>query len=138
LRRRRAGDGGGDNQQTYKNGKPVCRYGAKCYRANPDHRLQFWHPPKNGGGGSSTTTPRKPTTATATTPARAAGDDDAISDEEDNAQQQREQNREVEGKVKTLSAMTAFRELDPGVIRDVLEANEGSLHLTMEALKQLV
>ena len=24
--------------------KPVCKYGASCYRKNPDHRKQFSHP----------------------------------------------------------------------------------------------
>lgn len=25
---------------------PLCRYGAKCYRKNPEHLQQFSHPPK--------------------------------------------------------------------------------------------
>eukprot|EP00736_Rhodelphis_marinus_P004526 Rmarinus@m.3813 len=25
-------------------GKPACRYGAKCYRKNPKHLAEFWHP----------------------------------------------------------------------------------------------
>jgi len=24
--------------------KPPCKYGAACYRANPTHRAEFWHP----------------------------------------------------------------------------------------------
>lgn len=24
----------------------VCKYGAKCYRQNPEHREKFWHPPQ--------------------------------------------------------------------------------------------
>lgn len=24
--------------------KPPCKYGAACYRANPAHRAEFWHP----------------------------------------------------------------------------------------------
>ncbi len=27
-----------------------CKYGAKCYRKNPDHLKQFSHPPKDGSG----------------------------------------------------------------------------------------
>lgn len=26
---------------------PPCKYGAKCYRTNPDHLRQFYHPPKD-------------------------------------------------------------------------------------------
>jgi hypothetical protein len=138
----------GESKQAYKNGKPVCRYGATCYRVNPDHRKQFWHPskaeagdhaPQSKGKTQQTTPGRKPA-PTPTTAGRGGGgddDDDAISEEEDGAAKQSEQDRDAAGKVKTLSAMSAFRELDPGIIRDVLEANNGSLHLTMEALKSL-
>ena len=24
--------------------RPKCNYGARCYRKNPEHRRQFWHP----------------------------------------------------------------------------------------------
>jgi hypothetical protein len=27
-----------------KNGKPVCKYGAGCYRKNEQHRAEFYHP----------------------------------------------------------------------------------------------
>jgi hypothetical protein len=26
-------------------GKPKCQYGAACYRRNPDHKADYWHPP---------------------------------------------------------------------------------------------
>jgi hypothetical protein len=138
----------GESKQAYKNGKPVCRYGATCYRVNPDHRKQFWHPPKTEAGDrapqskskTQQTTPGRKPAPTPTTAGRGGGDDnddDAISEEEDGAAKQWDKDRDAAGKVKTLSAMSAFRELDPGIIRDVLEANNGSLHLTMEALKSL-
>ncbi len=127
----------GESKQAYKNGKPVCRYGATCYRVNPDHRKQFWHPskaeagdhaPQSKGKTQQTTPGRKPA-PTPMTAGRGGGDDDddAISEEEDGAAKQSDKDRDAAGKVKTLSAMSAFRELDPGIIRDVLEANNSSL-----------
>lgn len=29
-------------------GKPVCKYGASCFRKNQDHLKEFYHPPKDG------------------------------------------------------------------------------------------
>lgn len=26
--------------------RPVCKYGAECYRKNPDHLKNYYHPPK--------------------------------------------------------------------------------------------
>jgi len=26
--------------------RPVCKYGAECYRKNPDHMKNYYHPPK--------------------------------------------------------------------------------------------
>lgn len=26
--------------------RPKCKYGSKCYRVNPDHKKQFYHPSK--------------------------------------------------------------------------------------------
>ena len=40
--------------------RPVCKYGASCYRKNPDHFKQFSHPGRekaqqgDGGGGRDT------------------------------------------------------------------------------------
>ena len=28
--------------------KPVCKYGASCYRKNPDHIKNYCHPGRNG------------------------------------------------------------------------------------------
>ena len=44
--------------------KPVCKYGAACYRKNPDHLRQFAHPDREGkveaaGRESKTVTPPK-------------------------------------------------------------------------------
>ena len=61
----------------------------------------------------------------------------AFASHEDGAVKQGDQDRDAAGKVKTLSAMSAIRMLDPGIIRDLLEANNASLHLTMEAHKSL-
>jgi hypothetical protein len=33
-----------------RDGKVVCTYGAACYRKNPDHKAQFWHPPRVAAG----------------------------------------------------------------------------------------
>ncbi len=33
-----------DNAEFQK--KPVCKYGSKCYRKNPDHKREFYHPSK--------------------------------------------------------------------------------------------
>ena len=45
--------------------KPICKYGAACYRKNPDHLRQFAHPDKEekveGAG-------REPKTVTAQKP----------------------------------------------------------------------
>jgi hypothetical protein len=50
--------------------KPACWYGSKCFRKNPNHLAQYYHPPRivevinvdddedsdaNGGGGGGTT-----------------------------------------------------------------------------------
>ena len=35
-----------------KDGKVICRYGAGCYRKNPEHRNEFWHPNSLGNSGS--------------------------------------------------------------------------------------
>lgn len=32
--------------QTVKDNRPLCRYGANCYRKNPDHFREFRHPSK--------------------------------------------------------------------------------------------
>ena len=34
-------------------GKPVCKYGASCYRKNPDHLKRYSHPAKHQPGPSS-------------------------------------------------------------------------------------
>ena len=28
-------------------GKPRCTYGEKCYRKNPSHLRDYWHPPRD-------------------------------------------------------------------------------------------
>lgn len=35
-----------DDSNTTKSKQPVCKYGASCYRRNPDHLKQFSHPNK--------------------------------------------------------------------------------------------
>ncbi|KNC56060.1 DNA polymerase beta [Thecamonas trahens ATCC 50062] len=32
-------------------GKRICRYGASCYRENPDHLRDYWHPPGSRADG---------------------------------------------------------------------------------------
>ena len=44
-----AGRGGGKAQAR----RAKCRFGAGCYRRNPDHRRQFWHPGDADQGASS-------------------------------------------------------------------------------------
>lgn len=131
-----------ERKPTHKNGKPICRYGEACYRVNPDHLRQFWHPPKknkSGSDGEGGAAGRKPGHAgmprkwTPKMP-EMRDDEDDISEEEG----QTSKADDMEGNVRALSAMSRFRDLDPGVIRDVLEANDGSMHRTMEALKRLV
>eukprot|EP01029_Cantina_marsupialis_P019698 TRINITY_DN4580_c0_g1_i1.p1 TRINITY_DN4580_c0_g1~~TRINITY_DN4580_c0_g1_i1.p1 ORF type:complete len:1207 (-),score=475.35 TRINITY_DN4580_c0_g1_i1:263-3883(-) len=34
-----------EDEQEMKDGKPVCPYGAGCYRQNPQHKEDFYHPP---------------------------------------------------------------------------------------------
>jgi len=114
-------------KQNSKDGKPVCKYGAACYRVNPDHLKQFWHPPR--GSNSSTSGNKLPSGA-------GSGEEDELSEEQEEEPLKRP-NNDMENKVQTLRSMQAFRGLEPGIIHDVLEANKGSLHLTMEALKQL-
>jgi bifunctional polynucleotide phosphatase/kinase len=42
----------------------VCKYGEKCYRKNPEHLKQFYHPPtSSSSSSSSTSSPQKSTTA---------------------------------------------------------------------------
>ena len=35
---------------TNPNNKPKCQYGSKCYRKNPQHRKEFWHPGEDEDG----------------------------------------------------------------------------------------
>lgn len=126
-----------ERKPTHKNGKPICRYGAACYRVNPDHLRQFWHPPKrtssDGSGGEN----EQGLKHTKPKPSKSA-DEDEISEEESSGERSaKTDTSKIENGVRTLRAIRAFGELDPGVIRDVLVANDGSIHLAMEALKQL-
>eukprot|EP00026_Physarum_polycephalum_P005306 Phypoly_transcript_05338.p1 GENE.Phypoly_transcript_05338~~Phypoly_transcript_05338.p1 ORF type:complete len:576 (+),score=137.91 Phypoly_transcript_05338:25-1728(+) len=41
-------DGGGDNSGSKTDNRPMCKYGAACYRTNPNHLADFQHPPKTG------------------------------------------------------------------------------------------
>ncbi|KAJ3332155.1 hypothetical protein HDU76_001094 [Blyttiomyces sp. JEL0837] len=34
-----------DKKPSNSNNKPVCQYGASCYRVNPQHREEYYHPP---------------------------------------------------------------------------------------------
>ncbi|XP_045107074.1 tyrosyl-DNA phosphodiesterase 1-like isoform X2 [Portunus trituberculatus] len=43
---------GGDVEAAPKPDRPRCQYGAQCYRKNPTHLRDFWHPHTGGGGGS--------------------------------------------------------------------------------------
>ncbi|KAJ4455318.1 hypothetical protein PAPYR_9786 [Paratrimastix pyriformis] len=47
-----SGDGAADGQAPKgdkKDRRPMCRYGAHCYRHNPEHLRQFRHPPRDPG-----------------------------------------------------------------------------------------
>lgn len=37
-----------DSVKTLHGNLPVCEYGSSCYRTNPQHLKQFYHPPVNG------------------------------------------------------------------------------------------
>eukprot|EP01102_Stenamoeba_stenopodia_P003221 TRINITY_DN13157_c0_g1_i1.p1 TRINITY_DN13157_c0_g1~~TRINITY_DN13157_c0_g1_i1.p1 ORF type:complete len:571 (+),score=178.41 TRINITY_DN13157_c0_g1_i1:42-1754(+) len=44
--------------------KPHCKYGSNCYRSNPDHRKEYYHPKKSSSSSSPTKSPSKSSSST--------------------------------------------------------------------------
>jgi len=104
---------------------------------------QYWHPPNKKVTARNDSDQHRTGGAKNTPQTAGVGEEDEVEDisEEEGGADQKSSNKgndDTESKVRTLKGLSAFRELDEGVIRDVLEANNGSVHLTMEALKLLV
>ncbi|KAL6066368.1 DNA ligase 3, variant 2 [Balamuthia mandrillaris] len=121
--------------------KPACMYGKSCYRKNPQHLKNFWHPPKDDDEGEqSSQSPTKTKKAgkaehsnsnrhATSRPGEVAKDDTGHKERED---------KEEERTVLTLSRLPIFKNLDLAIIRDVLHANKGEMSPTLSALKEMV
>ena len=48
-----------DSEEDSGSSKPVCQYGAKCYRQNPAHLRECYHPPKGKAAVTSRTRPKR-------------------------------------------------------------------------------